>query len=189
MKRTLAATSWIVACAFLVSAAAQTPQPPTEQQRPPDQEQPRPDPQQPRPDPQQQPRTPAERPQVKAADETVTLTGCLAAGDQPNTFKLTDIRAADKMAAQPGEMVGTTGIKTGEAIQLTGTDEAKLKGHVGHTIEVTGMLVPRKEGDPGAPATPEAARPDAPAAKEKADMRLNVKSFKHVDATCPPAGN
>jgi hypothetical protein len=156
MNRTLAATSWIAACAFVVSVAAQTPPPPTEPQQPP------------------QPK--------EAAEKTVTLTGCLAAGDQPNTFKLTDI-GADKKAAQPGEMVGTTGIKTGQAVQLIGTDAAKLKGHIGHTVAVTGMLVPRKEGDP--PATPEPARPGV---QETADMRLNVTTFKHVDATCPPAG-
>lgn len=157
MKRTLATASWIVVCAFLVSAGAQTPQPPTEQP-----------------------------PQAKGADEkTVTLTGCLAAGDQPDTFRLTNIGVAEKPAKQPGEMVGTTGIKVGEAIQLIGTDAAKLKQHVGHTIAVTGMIVPRKEGQAGAPAKPDPARPGA--MPEKSDMRLNVRSFKHVDATCPPA--
>jgi hypothetical protein len=160
MKRTLATTSWIVACAFLVSAAAQAPQSPTEQP-----------------------------PQTKEADEkTVTLTGCLAAGDQPDTFKLTNIGVAAKPAAKPGEMVGTTGIKTGEALQLIGTDAAKLKQYVGHTIAVTGMLVPRKEGQAAAPATPDPARPGAPAMQERSDRRLNVRSFKHVDTTCPPAG-
>jgi hypothetical protein len=142
MKWTLATTSWIVVCAFLVGAAAQTPQPPTE----------------------------------KAEEKTVTLTGCLATGDQPDTFKLTNIGVADKPAKQPGEMVGTTGIKTGEALQLIGTDAAKLKQHVGHTVAVTGVVAPRKEGQATAPPT-----------QEKSDMRLNVKSFKHVDTTCPPA--
>lgn len=161
MKRTLATTSWIVACAFLLGASAQATQSPAEQ--PP--------------------------PQAKQADEkTVTLTGCLAAGDKPDTFKLTNIGVAAKPAAQPGEMVGTTGIKTGEALQLIGTDAAKLKQHVGHTIAVTGMLVPQKEGQAAAPATADPARPGAPAAQERSDMRLNVRSFKHVDSTCPPAG-
>jgi len=145
MKRTLVATSWIVVCAFLVGAAAQTPQPPTE----------------------------------KADEKTVTLTGCLATGDQPDTFKLTNIGIAEKPAKQPGEMVGTTGIKTGGALQLIGNDAAKLKQHVGHTVAVTGVLAPQKEG--------QAAAPPTPATQEKSDMRLNVKSFKHVDTTCPPA--
>lgn len=160
MRRTLA-TSWILACAFVVSVAAQPPaqQPPAQQK------------------PAQQP-----TPQAKDADDrTVTLTGCLAAGEQPETFRLTDIRPAEKAAAKPGEMVGTTGLKTGDAVQLIGTDAAKLKAHVGHTVSVTGMLAPSKEGyAPG-------AKPDTPSAKV-ADMRLNVKSFKHVDATCPAPG-
>ncbi len=159
MKRTLATASWILACAFLVSAAAQAAQSPSEQP-----------------------------PQTKGADQkTVTLTGCLAAGDQPDTFKLTNIGVGATPAAKPGEMVGTTGIKTGEALQLIGTDAAKLKQHVGHTIAVTGMLVPRKEGQAAAPATPDPARPGASARQERSDMRLNVRSFKHVDTTCPPA--
>jgi len=149
MKRTLAATSWIVVCAFLVGAAAQTPQPPTE------------------------------KPDQKADQKTVTLTGCLVTGDQPDTFKLTNIGIAEKPAKQPGEMVGTTGIKTGEALQLIGTDAAKLEQHAGHTVAVTGVLAPRQEG--------QAAAPPAPATQERSDMRLNVKSFKHVDTTCPPA--
>jgi hypothetical protein len=76
-------------------------------------------------------------------------------------------------------MVGTTGIKTGAALQLIGTDAAKLKQHAGHTVAVTGVLAPRKEG--------QAAPPPTPATQERSDMRLNVKSFKHVDTTCPPA--
>jgi hypothetical protein len=148
MRRTLA-TSWIVACAFVVSVAAQS-QPPAQQAKDTD-------------------------------DRTVTLTGCLAAGEQPDTFKLTHVRPAEKAEAKPGEMVGTTGLKTGDAVQLIGTDAAKLKAHVGHTVSVTGMLVPRKEGYAAPPAP-------TPGAKEEADMRLNVKSFKHVDATCPAPG-
>lgn len=157
MKRTLAATPWIVACAFVVGLTAQAAQPPTNPQTP--------------------------QAQKADDDKAVTLTGCLAAGEEPNTFKLTNIGAADKPAVQPGQMVGTTGIKAGEAVQLIGADAAKLKNHVGHTVSVTGMLVPRKEGQAATPATPPAT-----AGKEKAEMRLNFKSFKHVDATCPPAG-
>jgi hypothetical protein len=155
MRRTLAATACIVMCAFLVAAAAQTPQPPTGQQPP----------------------------QAQQADaKAVTLTGCLAAGDQPNTFRLTNIGVADKPVTTPGEVVGTTGVKAGEALRLIGTDAEKLKAHVGHTVAVTGMLVPRKEGQAATPATP-----DRPGTQERADVSLNVKSFKHVDATCPPA--
>lgn len=155
MRRTLAATAWIVVCAFVVTAAAQTPQPPTGQQRP----------------------------QAQQADaKSVTLTGCLAAGEEPNTFRLTNIGVAEKPATSLGEVVGTTGVKAGEALQLIGTDAEKLKAHVGHTVAVTGMLVPRKEGQVATPTTP-----DKPGTRERADVRLNVKSFKHVDATCPPA--
>jgi hypothetical protein len=154
VMKTTVASSWILACALVVSVAAQPPQPPTGQQPP----------------------------QAKPAEErTVTLTGCLATGDQPGTFSLTHLRAADKPAAKPDEMVGTTGLKTGETVHLIGLDAAKLKDHVGHTISVTGMLVPRAEGDP-------AAKPGAPAMTGKAQMRLNVKSFKHIDATCQAIG-
>jgi hypothetical protein len=154
MKR-IATTSWVLACAFLVAASAQTPQPPTGQQPP----------------------------QAKGADErTVTLTGCLAAGDQPTMFRLTHIRSTEKTSAQRGEMIGVSGLKTGDAVQLIGTDAAKLKDHVGHTITVTGMIVPRKEGQAAQ------AKPGTPEGKAEDDMRLNVKSFKHVDTTCAAIG-
>jgi hypothetical protein len=151
MKRTLATASWIVACTFLVRAAAQPPQPPTDQ-----------------PQPQAQ----------VSAEKTVTLTGCLANGDQADTFKLTNI-GAEKPARQPGGLIGTTGMKTGEALQLIGIDAAKLQQHVGHTVVVTGLLVPRKEARPAVPPPPA-----IPATQERSDVRLNAKSFKHVDTTC-----
>jgi hypothetical protein len=157
MKRILAATGCLVAWGFLVVAGAQTPQPyPT-----------------------------AEKPPAPADGEMVTLTGCLAAGEEPDTFRLTNIKSSEDPAA-PGGMVGTTGLREGGAIKLKGTEDLNLKPHVGHTVEVIGTI------SPAVPPT-ETPRPEEdPAATRQetdpaADLRLDVDSFKHVDATCPPA--
>jgi hypothetical protein len=156
MKRILAATCCLTAWGFLAAAGAQTPQPD-------------------RPQAEKQVQTPTE--------PSVTLKGCLAAGEEPNTFKLANIQPPEGEPA-PGEMVGTTGIKQGGAVRLIGTDDLKLEPHKGHTVEVTGTLVPPSDTAQEPPAEPDPTRAGQDREEE---MRLNVKSFKHVDATCPPA--
>lgn len=55
-----------------------------------------------------------------------SMTGCLAKGDDPGTFKLTNV------AAGPKEVV---------IAQTT----ANLTPHLGHKVEITGIAVPGKD--------------------------------------------
>jgi len=63
----------------------------------------------------------------QAAPKEHSMTGCLKAGDEPNSYMLTDV-----------DKVETVGIVS---------STANLKPHVGHKIEVTGMAVPAKEAE------------------------------------------
>jgi len=120
---------------------------------------------------------PPQRPTTPAmADKTVTVTGCLAAGTEPNQFVLTTI--SDK-PAKPGETptgtAGSTEPQMKYALQSTDED---LKKHAGHKVTVTGVVTKEDMGRPGMPGTPA----DPKAVKMS---RLMVKSIKHVAATCP----
>jgi hypothetical protein len=136
-------------------------------------------------------------------DKAVSVTGCLRAGDQPDTFVLANV----KMDAPAGEKAtGTTGtpaIAQNATLRVIGAPASlDLKPHVGHTVMLTGMFVP--QGDPSAgpagtpptppsapPAppkggTPPTATPTPPAPATPSEMqRFNVKSMKHVSEKCP----
>jgi hypothetical protein len=73
----------------------------------------------------------------QAAPKEHSMTGCLKAGDAPNTYMLTDV---DKV-----ETIGVV------------SSTANLKPHVGHKIEVTGTAMPAKDA--------EAENKDVPKAK------------------------
>jgi len=104
---------------------------------------------------------------------SMTLTGCLKAGSEPDSFILTNVSGAGTQAAErttPGELA-----KTDVSYKLTADSSIKLKDHVGHKVEVTGTI------GKGFTATPPSS-----ADKPKADMaKLNVTAIKHVSPSCP----
>ena len=128
------------------------------------------------PAPQSQPQSqPAES---KDAAKNVTVTGCLKAGDTPESFMLSDLKWASDKA------VGTTGSAapaiSATSVKLVGSPSSgKLADHVGHTIEVTGSIE-KADKAPSAAADP-AAKPPASSSSAPA---LNVRNVKMVAATC-----
>jgi hypothetical protein len=108
---------------------------------------------------------------TKDAAKTATVTGCLKAGDTPDSFMLSDLKWKEDKA------VGTAGTPaappvSATSLKLTGS---KLSDHVGHQVEVTGTI--------GAKAADKSADPAArPAAS--AQPSLNVSNIKMIAATC-----
>jgi hypothetical protein len=109
-----------------------------------------------------------------------TLTGCLKAGTEPDTFILTNVSAGGSEAAQksaPGELA-----KADVSYKLTADSSIKLKDHVGHKVEVTGT-----PGGKGFTATPPASteKPGerSPAKAEMANFK--VTNIKHISPSCP----
>ncbi|HXW06658.1 MAG TPA: hypothetical protein VD833_15590 [Vicinamibacterales bacterium] len=93
--------------------------------------------------------SPAQSPAAKD-DKEATITGCLRAGDQPNSFVLENVKW-DKGGS--GAATGTTGSAAGSApgssasaaagqkVRLIGSPAGtKLEDHIGHTVQVTGKL-------------------------------------------------
>jgi hypothetical protein len=108
------------------------------------------------------------------AGGAMTLTGCLEAGSEANTFKLTHV--ADEAGA---------GTKTAEAMkpdwELIGAPASlKMSDHVGHKVTVTGT-----HASAAAAAKMEGQTGSGSKAKESMERHLKVTSLKHVAPTCP----
>jgi len=85
-----------------------------------------------------------------------SMTGCLAKGDAPGTFKLTDVSVPENGPKSVGIVSST----------------ANLAPHVGHKIEITGSGVPKKDAemDPNVP---------------KAPHYMKITGVKMLSPTCP----
>jgi hypothetical protein len=101
----------------------------------------------------------------------ITVTGCVAAGSESGHYVLTN-----------GMMAGDT---TGKSYNLTGGD---LKAHVGHKVEVTGVMdKDKKMGKDGMAKDKmdhDTMSNDKTAMSEM-HATLRVKSAKMVSSTCP----
>jgi hypothetical protein len=67
-----------------------------------------------------------DRAQAQDAPKEHSMTGCLAKGDDPGTFKLTDLESGPKVVV----IAQTT---------------ASLAPHLGHKVQITGVAVPGKD--------------------------------------------
>ena len=99
-----------------------------------------------------------------------------------NEFVLTNAMtspAADKAAT-------TTG---GAAYELTGANEKLVAGHVGHRVEITGMLKAAEVGAGGATGGDTAGKPPKGVDVVSKDLRLReleVSTVKMISADCKP---
>jgi hypothetical protein len=166
MTRYLAAFTTAVALAIALPAAAQTATAPTTKPH-------------------------AQRHTAKApAPSPVTLTGCVAAGEQPNGFSLsvisTDTSAAATQPSTPSA-TGTTGttptaapsISQGSHVQLIG-DTTSLAGLVNRKVQVTGMIVPPTP----ARAHGKAASAAAANATSEAATQVRVQRIERLADSC-----
>jgi hypothetical protein len=81
----------------------------------------------------------ADKPKPASKTKTVTLTGCVRSGGEPNTFVLTKVEGADAPRAR--------GWKTGYLLKrrtnvdvVAGASSVRLKEHVGRRVTVNGTL-------------------------------------------------
>jgi len=157
MKQVIAATC--LAAAFAVGISAQTYPP---QSQPPTQE-------------------------AKDAARTLTVTGCLKAGDSADSFILSDLKwnKGDKAVGTSGAPAAPPqAIASATALKLIGSPKGtKLSEHVGHTVEVTGTISEKADKGMGSPTPADPAAPK-PSATAKADPTFSVRTVKMVSATC-----
>jgi hypothetical protein len=120
----------------------------------------------------------------KDAAKTVTVTGCLKAGDAAESFNLTDLKwSQDKAVGTAGSATPAAPPVAATSLKLIGSPSTKLSDHVGHTVEVSGTIGDKADKAPAPGATDPAARP-APAAGAQAS--LNVRNVRMIAASCTP---
>jgi ABC-type uncharacterized transport system auxiliary subunit len=118
----------------------------------------------------------------KAATEkhkNITLTGCLQAGTDPNTFTLTNVgpgtgKAKGKQKEPASSTAATPASPAMDTYRLTAASGVDLKAHVGHKVTITGTM----------PIGTELARTE-PGASTSGEKRVEVKTIKHVSPSCP----
>jgi hypothetical protein len=139
---------------------------------------------------------------TQSDSKSVTLTGCLRAGDEPGSFVLANTKTADKSAAGAATSTAATGT-TGMAgatttttttvtkdldnatVKLTGSPAGvTLSDHVGHTVQITGTLAPQSAAASATAGTTPPGEPGAASASAKAQPSLNVTAFSMVSGTC-----
>jgi len=81
----------------------------------------------------------------KDAGKTVTYTGCLGAGTETQTFMLNKV--VPVTTTKTTEVAGTGGTitSTSTSYVLVPDQKVTLQQHVGHKVEVTGMMIPAGE--------------------------------------------
>lgn len=109
--------------------------------------------------------------QAATGKQKVSMTGCLQAGTEPNTFILTNATTStskkNKGTQAPSEMA-----RAESSYILVPSDGVDLSKHVGHEVRVSGNL----EEPSGAMGGQPGATSSMP--------RIEVKSIKHVANTC-----
>jgi hypothetical protein len=135
-------------------------------------------------DPSQQ-RPPSQAPAADKDSKAVTFTGCVRAGDSPNTFILANIKADDK---EKSGATGTSGsmAKAPDQVRLIASGDTKLSEHVGHQVSVTGTLAERSASSSpgGPPATPPAGGAATGTSGADKQPSLSVKTVSMVSSSC-----
>ncbi len=185
MKRVLTGTC--LAAAFAVGLAAQTPS------------------QTPQTPPSTTPQTPPSSSypsssQDRDSAKTVTVTGCLKAGDSADSYTLSDLKWGGSSKSSTGAgAVGTSGSTSAPAEIGSATTlkiipgSTKLSEHVGHQVEITGTVGDKSSSSSSAttsPTDPTAGRPSStsPSASASASSSsspsFQAKSVRMVSSTC-----
>src|SRR5215510_14593113 len=118
--------------------------------------------------------------------QTVSYTGCVQTGTETRTFILNKVVPVSRSTT-----TGTTGstVTTTTTYALVPDQKVELETHVGHKVEVTGMLM--SAGDSKVETTTKVERDDAPDTKTKETVKsdnafpqFRVLSVKNLADKC-----
>ena len=127
---------------------------------------------------------PAPKSDDKAAKDSLTVTGCVSAGTEPNTFILTKSGPAAAAPAAPATPPAAAAPAPADAVVYRLDSPEKVKSHVGHQVEVIGTLDEAKMADSKeATPSPDAAKTAGTSGKQPS-LKLKVKEVKMLAATC-----
>lgn len=121
------------------------------------------------------------------AGQMVTYTGCVQSGTETKTYILSKVVPMTKSETTVGT-AGTTTV-TSTTYALVPDQKVELQTHVGHKVEVTGMMIPA--GDSKTTTTTKVERDDAPDSKTKETVKrdndlpqFRVISVKNLAESC-----
>ena len=120
----------------------------------------------------------------------VSYTGCVATGTETRSYVLNKI-APVSTTVTTTDAVGTSGTTTTTSYMLVPGDTIELQAHVGHKVQVEGMMIPA--GDSKTTTTTKVERDDAPDSKSKTTVKsdnampqFRVTSIKDLPEACTP---
>ena len=141
----------------------------------------------------------AQSQELKNKEQIVTVTGCLRAGEEPSTFVLSSVkwRDRDKTGSSTAGTTGTTRADDSPVapvtLRLVGTPAGvRMSEHIGHTVEITGVLDDEARTRPSATPDPvstgtggdQTSRTKSPQPAPKSEQTLNVRSVKTLEESC-----
>ena len=108
--------------------------------------------------------------------QTVTYTGCVQTGTQARTYVLDKVVPVTRTTTTETPTSSTTTSST--SYVLVPGETVQVQEHVGHKVEVTGMLIPG--GDSRTETTTRVNREDAPDSKtrERVETRNAMPQFR-----------
>lgn len=119
---------------------------------------------------------------------TVSYTGCMQTGTEARSVILAKVQPVSRTTETA---VGTSGVTTTTTTTyaLVPDEKVELQTHVGHKVEVTGMMIPA--GESKTTTETKVEREDAPDTKSKETVKTNapapqfrVMSVKDLNESC-----
>ena len=119
---------------------------------------------------------------------TVSYTGCMQTGTETRSVILAKVQPVSRTTETT---VGTGGVTetTTTSYALVPEEKVELQTHVGHKVEVTGMMIPA--GESKTKTETKVEREDAPDTKSKETVKTNsplpqfrVMSVKDLNESC-----
>ena len=119
---------------------------------------------------------------------TVTYAGCMQTGTETKSIVLAKVQPVGKTTETA---VGTSGVTTttSTTYALVPAEKIEFETHVGHKVEVTGMMIPA--GESKTTTETKIEREDAPDTKAKETVKTNtplpqfrVMSIKDTNESC-----
>ena len=109
-------------------------------------------------------------------DKNMTLTGCLRAGSETNTYMLDNVSVSQSLSSRaPSEMA-----RTESSYKLIPEGRVDLKDHVGHKVEVTATPMQKESSMENSESGEYSTSTSGNSVPE-----LRVSSIRHVSTTCP----
>lgn len=120
---------------------------------------------------------------------TVSYTGCMQTGTETRSVVLAKVQPVSRTTETAIGTSGVTSTTTTTTYALVPDEKVELQTHVGHKVEVTGMMIPA--GESKTTTETKVEREDAPDTKSKETVKTNapvpqfrVMSVKDLNESC-----